>query len=241
MKPLRVFQHDACGGMGYLGTYLDQRKIPYEMVYISRGESVPPSIQDVSGLIFLGSTHSVNDSHPWIEDEVGLIRRAAEADVPVLGLCFGGQLISKALGGTISQAPGMQIGWYQIEVTPEAAALTGARLPSSFEVFEWHKEMFTIPPGSIPLFNGSCVKNQGFVLGQCLALQFHLEITLGKIQDCLAHDTDRLNNNSTCVQNAEKMLEGLAERIKQLQGVADTLFGWWLSTMEKEKPVVKCR
>jgi len=88
MKPLRVFQHDVCGGMGYLGTYLDQRKIPYEMVYISRGEWVPPSIQDVSGLIFLGRTHSVNDGHAWIEDEAALIGRAAEADVPVMGLMF---------------------------------------------------------------------------------------------------------------------------------------------------------
>ena len=237
MKPLRVFQHDACGDMGYLGTYLAQRNIPYEMVYISRGESVPPDLQDVSGLIFLGSTHSVNAGHAWIDAELALIRRAAEADVPVLGLCFGGQLISRALGGTISQAPSMQIGWYRIEVTPEAAALTGAMLPSSFEVFEWHEEMFTIPPGGIPLFNGSCVKNQGFVHGQCLALQFHLEITQDKIQDCLAHDTDSLNDSSACVQNADKMLEGLAERINQLQKVADTLFDWWLGGVGKKQPL----
>ncbi len=122
MKPLRIFQHDACGGMGYLGTYLEQRNVPYEMVYINRGDSAPKDIEDVSGLIFLGSNHSVNAGHAWIEDEIALIRRAAEADVPVLDICFGGQLISKALGGTISPAPTMQIGWYRIKVTPEATA-----------------------------------------------------------------------------------------------------------------------
>lgn len=233
MKPLRVFQHEACGGMDYLATYLDQRNIPYEMVYISRGESVPPGIQDVSGLIFLGSTYSVNAGYAWIDDELALIRRAVQADVPVLGLCFGGQLISKALGGVISQAPGMQVGWYRIEVTPEAAVLTGAVLPSSFEVFEWHEDTFSIPPGGIPLFYGDCVKNQGFVHGQCLALQFHPEITLGKIQDCLAHDSDSLNNSSACVQNTEEMLEGITGRLHQLHTVADTLFGWWLSTVKK--------
>ncbi|MDD4906287.1 MAG: type 1 glutamine amidotransferase [Methylobacter tundripaludum] len=233
MKPLQVFQHDACGGMGYLGTYLAQRNIPYEMVYISRGESVPPSIRDVSGLIFLGSTHSVNDGHAWIEDEVALIRRAAEADVPVLGLCFGGQLISKALGGTIGQALGTQIGWYRIEVTPAAAALTGAMLPSCFEVFEWHEDTFSIPAGGTPLFYGDCIKNQGFVHGQCLALQFHPEITESKIKDCLAHDTDGLKNSSACVQNTEEILDGLTDRLNQLHAVADILFGWWLSAVEK--------
>lgn len=237
MNPPRIFQHDACGGMGYLGTFLDQRAIPYEMVYISRGESVPPGLQDVSGLVFLGSTHSVNDGHAWIDEEIALIRRASQVDVPVLGLCFGGQLISKALGGVISQAPGMQIGWHRIEVTPEVAALTGAMLLSSFEVFEWHEDTFTIPLGGIPLFYGDCVKNQGFVHGQCLALQFHLEITQGKIQDCLAHDTDSLNNSSACVQNLDKMLEGLTERINQLHKVADTLFDWWLGGVKRNEKV----
>lgn len=162
-----------------------------------------------------------------------MIRQAVQADVPVMGICFGGQLISKALGGATSQVPGMQLGWYRIEVTLEAAALTGAMLPSSFEVFEWHEDTFSIPPGGIPLFYGSCIKNQGFVHGQCLALQFHLEITPGKIHDCLAHDTESLSNSSACVQNAEKMLEGLAERINQLHKVADILFSWWLSTVKK--------
>ncbi|MGZ8184177.1 MAG: type 1 glutamine amidotransferase [Methylobacter sp.] len=233
MKPFRVFQHDACGGMGYLETYLAQRNIPYEMVYISRGESVLLGIQDVSGLIFLGSTYSVNAGYAWIDDELALIRRAVQASVPVMGLCFGGQLISRALGGTISQGPGMQVGWYRIEVTPEAAALTGAMLPSSFEVFEWHEDTFSIPPGGIPLFYGDCVKNQGFLYGQCLALQFHPEITESKIQDCLAHDTDGLNNSSACVQNTEEMLEGLTDQLHQLHAVTDILFDWWLSTVKK--------
>jgi GMP synthase-like glutamine amidotransferase len=127
----------------------------------------------------------------------------------------------------------MQVGWYRIEVTPEAAALTGAILPSSFEVFEWHEDTFSIPPGGIPLFYGDCIKNQGFVHGQCLALQFHLEITQNKIQDCLTHYSDGLKNNYACVQNTEEMLEGLADRLNQLHAVADTLFGWWLSTVEK--------
>lgn len=231
MKPIRIFQHDACGGMGYLKTFLDQRQIPYETIHINQGEPITQSTQDISGLIFLGSTHSVNAGYTWIEDEIALIRLAVQASVPVMGICFGGQLISKALGGVIRQASGMQVGWYRIEVAPEAAALI-AMLPSSFEVFEWHEDTFSIPSGGIPLFYGDCIKNQGFVHGQCLALQFHPEITQSKIQDCLTHYADGLNNRSACIQNTEQMQEGLTERLNQLHVVADTLFGWWMKTEE---------
>ena len=233
IKPIRVFQHDACGGMGYLGTYLDQRHIPYETIHINLGEPISPSVHDISGLIFLGSTHSVNAGYAWISDEITLIRQAVQANVPVMGICFGGQLISKALGGTIKQAPGMQVGWYRIEITPEASALTGAALPSNFEVFEWHEDTFSTPPGGIPLFYGDCIKNQGFVHGQCLAMQFHPEITQSKIQDCLAHYTDSISTSSACVQSGENMLEGLADRLNQLHAIADTLFDYWLNGLEK--------
>ena len=100
MKPIRIFQHDACGGMGYLKTFLDQRQIPYETVHINQGEPITQSVQNISGLIFLGSTHSVNADYIWIEDEIALIRLAVQASVPVMGICFGGQLISKALGAS---------------------------------------------------------------------------------------------------------------------------------------------
>jgi GMP synthase-like glutamine amidotransferase len=215
-KVLRVFQHDGCGGMGYIGTYLEQQRMPYEIIHINQGESIPASLQDVAGLIFLGSNHSINDNYSWIEDEIALIKRATQAALPVLGICFGGQLISKALGGNVEQAPNMQIGWYRLDATPEAVKLLGPQLPVSLEVFEWHNDTFSMPPGSIPLFHGSCIKNQGFVLGRCLALQFHLEITQNKIEQCLLHDSDSLGNSSECIQNNEQMLDDLTARINRL-------------------------
>lgn len=228
-KILRIFQHDGCGGLGYLGTYLEQRHIPYEIVHINLGEPIPVSLQDVAGLIFLGSVHSINDNYSWIEDELALIRRAAQAAVPVLGICFGGQLISKALGGVVEKAPSMQIGWYRLETTPEAIKLIEPPLPLSLEVFEWHQDTFSIPLGGIPLFYGRCIKNQGFVHGRCLALQFHLEITQNKIEQCLLHSHDSLGNDSECIQNNAQMLEDLTNRTKHLHRVSDILLGWWLS------------
>lgn len=234
-KVIRVFQHDGCGGMGYLASFLDARRVSYEMIRIDQQQALPQDILDSAGLIFLGSNFSVNSDHPWIADEIELIRQAAEIDLPVLGICFGGQLISKALDGHISKAPAMQIGWFRVESTAEASTLIDAQLPSSFEAFEWHEDTFSVPTGGIPLFYGECVKQQGFLHGRCLALQFHLEITRHKIQDCLLQARKRVADSSACVHPSEQMLHDLDDRITRLHAVSDTLFQWWLKLGGEEK------
>lgn len=232
---IRVFQHDGCGGMGYLATFFDARRMPYEMIRIDQGQTLPGDILGSAGLVILGSNLSVNSGHSWIAEEIELIRQAAEIDLPVLGICFGGQLISKALGGSISRAPTMQIGWFGVESTTEAMRLIDTSLPSSFEAFEWHEDTFSLPAGGIPLFYGECVKQQGFLHGRCLALQFHLEITRHKIQDCLIHARSRIDDSSVCVHPSEQMLHDLDDRITRLHAVSDTLFQWWLNLIEKNE------
>ena len=75
------------------------------------------------GLVFMGGPMSVNDDLPWIAERVRLIARGGVADgVPVLGHCLGGQLMSKALGGTVSRNPVKEIGWGQVTVSPGAEA-----------------------------------------------------------------------------------------------------------------------
>ena len=65
---------------------------------------------------------SVNDELPWIPPVLELIRQAVARDVPVLGHCLGGQLMSKALGGTVSRAPVKEIGWGEVHVAHDAVA-----------------------------------------------------------------------------------------------------------------------
>src|SRR3989338_10047944 len=103
MKPIAIFRHISNEGPGYLAEFLDERQIPWELIAIDAGDAVPHSAEAYSGLVFMGGPMSVNDALPWIPPVLALIRDAVAGDVPVLGHCLGGQLISRALGATVSR------------------------------------------------------------------------------------------------------------------------------------------
>ena len=123
MKPIAIFRHAAPEGPGYLAEFLDERQIPWQLIAIDAGDAVPSDINAFSGLVFMGGPMSANDELPWIAHELALIRDAVARDIPVLGHCLGGQLISKALGGTVSRNPVKEIGWGEVTVVGNEAAV----------------------------------------------------------------------------------------------------------------------
>ena len=160
MKPVAIFRHSPTEGPGYFAMYLDSRDLPWQMVRLDQGDPVPAGIEGFSGLVFMGGPMSVNDDLPWIAPVLGLIRAAVAADVPVLGHCLGGQLMSKALGGSVGRNPIKEIGWGEIEVADnqQARAWFGLNL-TRFESFHWHGETFTIPHGGVRIMgNQNCEK-----------------------------------------------------------------------------------
>lgn len=231
MKPLRIFRHVLCEPPAYLGTFLQQRGIPFETVCLDEGLDVPDRLDDVAGLVFMGGPGSVNDPKDWITHELQLIRRADAAGVPVLGICFGAQLISKALGGNVYPGVSMEIGWHAIDVVNSQLAnpwLEG--LPAHFQAFQWHVHTFTLPPDAIPLWKSTCFEQQGFVKGSILAMQFHLEVTAESVLDLTRRYASDLDKLSDCVQNADLLTENLAQRTSRLHLIAEQIYQRWLTS-----------
>lgn len=144
--------------------------------------------------IFGGAMHVDQEAqHPWLRDEDGLIRELLTTEVPTFGVCLGGQLIAKAAGGRVGPAAREEIGWHEVETTPEAAAdPLFAGLPERFAAFQWHSYAFELPPGAVPLARNA-VGLQAYRLGESAwGIQFHAEVTQQIVEGWAAsHGTGR--------------------------------------------------
>jgi len=105
----------------------------------------------------------------WLLPEIEWVRGAIERDIPVLGICFGGQLIARALGGTVSRAPKAEIGWTAIHTDDPT-------LVSAGPWFHFHYDSWTVPSAATEIARNA-VASQAFTVGRSLALQFHPELT----------------------------------------------------------------
>jgi GMP synthase-like glutamine amidotransferase len=229
MKPLYVFRHIHCEGPGYLAEVLGRLEIPYRVIAIDEDEPVPADTAGCSGMVFMGGPMSVNDPLPWIEQELALIRAAADRQLPILGHCLGGQLISKALGGEITNNRVREIGWHAVSKADNATAadwLDGQ--PDTMELFHWHGETFSIPASAGVILENAHCPHQAFALDNILALQCHVEMTAPMVQEWSSLYADELDDSAPSVQSAAQMTSRLNEKITAAQEVADRLYRRWL-------------
>jgi len=233
MQDLLVFRHAPHEGPGYLADYLDRHGLSHRLVRVDRDDPIPSSIDGISGVVLMGGPMSVNDPLPWIPKVAELIRRAVAADVPVLGHCLGGQLISKALGGVITKNPVKEIGWLPVSRVDNPVArrwLDG--LPDEFEAFHWHGETFSIPPGATRVLGSRDCANQAFVLGKTLAFQCHIEMTADLVREWARVGADELAPACATVQNPQTMTADLDARVRRLQAVADRIYDRWIEGLK---------
>jgi GMP synthase-like glutamine amidotransferase len=139
-------------------------------------DGLPPNPGEL--LIVMGGPMSVNDPDPWIAEETSFIRSALLAGQPVLGICLGSQFMAKALGATVRSGKKLEIGMTPISLTQEGKQdpVFGS-CPETFEVFEWHGEVFDLPKDCVPLAGSDIAPLQAFRCGsRAYGLLFHLEM-----------------------------------------------------------------
>jgi GMP synthase-like glutamine amidotransferase len=234
MKPVAIFRHAPTEGPGYFATYLDGHRIPWRLIGVDSGEAVPSDPHAFSGLVFMGGPMSVNDDIPWIAPVLQLIRDSVAADVPVLGHCFGGQLMSKSLGGAVSRNPVKEIGWGDVSVvdTPVAGIWFGHAAPM-FTSFHWHGETFTLPPGAVRVLTNSNCENQAFALGPHLGMQCHIEMTPAMIESwCSSGAREIERSQSPAVQSVAAIKNAADEGLARLHAVADGVYDRWTAGLK---------
>jgi GMP synthase-like glutamine amidotransferase len=232
MKPVAVFRHFVTEGPGYFATYLERHGVPWQLVKIDSGEPVPADASAYSGIAFMGGPMSANDDLPWIHNALSLIRRAVDADLPVVGHCLGGQLMARALGGSVTRNPVKEIGWGEVQVTQDAASHRWfGEDARAFPAFHWHGETFSIPPGATRILASEHCENQAFALGKHLGMQCHVEMTAELVRDWCrewGREVRALAARVPSVQTPEEMTADLDARVKALHAIADAVYAEWI-------------
>jgi GMP synthase-like glutamine amidotransferase len=230
MKPIAIFRHAATEGPGYLADFLDDREIPWRLVRIDAGDTLPATAEDFSGLVFMGGPMSVNDDLPWISLVLALIREAVDKDIPVLGHCLGGQLMSKALGGVVTRNPIKEIGWGDLQVAANDEARRWFGTLERFPGFHWHGETFSIPPGATAILSSAYCPHQAFSYGKHLGFQCHVEMTADMVRTWVEVGQDEILSvaASPGAQPAEVIVRDLDVRIPSLNRVAADIYAVWI-------------
>ncbi|NHC05188.1 type 1 glutamine amidotransferase [Azonexus fungiphilus] len=237
MKPVAIFRHSPTEGPGYFAIFLEQHGIPWTLVAIDEGAAVPSSAADYAGLCFMGGPMSVNDPLPWIEPVCALIRDAVARDIPVIGHCLGGQLISKALGGSVSGNPVKEIGWGEALATDDDIARhwLGELAAQPATVFQWHGETFSIPPGASRLFASAYCANQMYALGPHLGMQCHVEMTPEMIATWCEQWADEALAvaDLPSAQTPAEMQAGIAAGLPAMRRLSERLYSVWIEGLRR--------
>jgi len=236
MKPIAIFRHAVSESPGYLTEFLDARQLPWHLVRIDAGEAVPDDVNQFSGLVFMGGPMSVNDPLSWIEPVLRLIRDAVAHDIPVLGHCLGGQLMSRALGGVVTKNPVKEIGWGEVSVADNSEAQAWFGEVKSATVFHWHGETFSLPVCAVHLLSSKHCVNQAYALGKHLALQCHVEMTAAMIREWCEIGAGEIaaSAGSAGVQSATAIQNLVQQHLQALQELAERLYAKWIEGLARQ-------
>lgn len=171
MKDVLIIQNSKAEGSGLLGKLLQDDGYRLRTVFAKK-EKLPQ--EEYSLVVILGAPESANDDLEYLKNEMKLIKRYAQKEKPVLGICLGSQLIAKTFGAKVYAGPRKEIGFYNDVAVDDSELFSGLQNPLT--VFHWHGDTFTLPDNATRLAHSIHYENQAFVIGSAVGIQFHLEV-----------------------------------------------------------------
>ncbi len=199
---MAFLQHSEWDVPGTLGTAAADRGLEVRTYRADRGPDALPRAGTFEALVVLGSAASVTDpTVSWIGSERDLVAAAVTAGVPVLGVCFGGQLLAHVLGADVRRATSPEIGWRLLETADADLVPAGPWL-------SWHEDEFTAP------FDAEVVATteisiHAFVHGIHTGVQFHPEVTPDVVEHWIA---DAREDGRLDAREIDDLRRGFADR-----------------------------
>lgn len=219
-------QHVPFEGLGSIEPWLKNRGYDITCTPFFSHDRLP-EINRVDLLVVMGGPMSVNDEevYPWLHKEKEFIREAVKAQIPVLGICLGAQLIASALDARVYPHGQKEIGWFPVQGVSHSEK-SHFHFPEQALVFHWHGETFDLPAGAVQLARSEACENQAFQLGdRIIGLQFHLETTPVSAAAIVEHCGDELIDGAF-VQNERDILGATPEKFEHINTLMEALLAF---------------
>ncbi|MBP1699137.1 MAG: guaA 2 [Deltaproteobacteria bacterium] len=175
-----VIKHVDIEGPGLIEDFLRHENIPHQILTLESGLRLP-KLDNLTHIVILGGPMNVyeEDRYPFLRREDFFIKEAIQRGKSMLGICLGAQLIAKALGAKVFEAPVKEIGWCDVSLTRIGSIdPLFSKQPKTFSVFQWHQDTFEIPHRAISIATSAYIPHQAFRYGENVyGIQFHLEVT----------------------------------------------------------------
>lgn len=180
-RTVLIIQHAEPEPPGLIASVLAERGYTCRIIQTHRHEPLPATLGDAVGLVVMGGPMGVYDQaeFPHLAGELHLLQAAVAAQLPVLGVCLGSQLLAAALGARVYPGPVKELGWYPVQLSA-----AGAHDPlwqgeaAAFTALVWHGDVFDLPTGATLLASTTQVAHHAFRFGpKAYGLLFHLEAT----------------------------------------------------------------
>jgi len=226
MAVITVLQHSDIGP-GRLGATLRDHGFTLDIRRIdlgpeAGGQGVPSSLDNVHAVLSLGGPMDPTDDLPWLHDEMELIRKAHEANLPVIGICLGHQIIGRALGGELAKLDEPEWGFCDVSLpNPGQTEQMLAGMPWNHKQFQSHSfHIEKAPPGAKVLATSKACPVQAMKIGlRTYGFQFHFEYDRPLIQSLPSREADLMR------------AAGMSE--KQLQAELDEHYGRFVRISER--------
>ena len=217
-----VIQHGEDGPGGHVTDWLAAHDALLDVfrIDVDHGERDPG---DYDLIVSLGSERAAyDDTLSWVPRELRILAAAADSDVPVLGICFGSQLLARALGAEAMRAEKVEIGWVPIRTLEPSLVGEGPWL-------QWHYDTFSLPAGA-KLLAESPAGPQAYTAGRSLGVQFHPEVTAEIVANWISQDGAALRRQGLdpvrlLAETRERDAENRARAVRLMDVFVDQVAG----------------
>ncbi|MFK7838973.1 MAG: glutamine amidotransferase [Bdellovibrionales bacterium] len=172
------------------------------------------------------------DDYPFLNQEIELVKKRLDANLPTIGICLGSQIMAAAAGAEVFKGENREVGWQKLNITQDGKGTIAEHLcGSKTNMFHWHGDTFDKPSGAKVLASTAQYKNQIYTIGNSLGLQCHPEVQERQLQEWFVMFQGDVTGQNPLIP-VQDLRKQTSKNIQTLNGQAEKFFNDWLKEME---------